>query len=109
MQQAIDETQRRREKQEQFNKENNITPTTIAKSVTDILEATIPGAGLGAKTKRNQVAEQQASYKVLTPKEKEKKLAQLEDEMYKHAKNLEFEAAAKVRDDIKQLQAEMLI
>jgi len=109
MQQAIDETQRRREKQEEFNKENNITPTTIAKSVTDILEATIPGAGLGAKTKRNQVAEQQASYKVLTPKEKEKKLAQLEDEMYKHAKNLEFEAAAKVRDDIKQLQAEMLI
>ncbi|MDC9729928.1 MAG: excinuclease ABC subunit UvrB [Methyloprofundus sp.] len=109
MQQAIDETQRRREKQEVFNLKNNITPQTITKSVTDILEATIPGAGLGAKTKRNQVTEQQASYKVLTSKEKEKKLSILEDEMYKHAKNLEFEAAAKVRDDIKQLQAEMLI
>jgi excinuclease ABC subunit B len=109
MQQAIDETQRRREKQAEFNQKNNITPTTITKSVTDILEATIPGAGLGAKTKRNQVNEQQASYKVLSPKEKEKKLTQLEDEMYKHAKNLEFEAAAKIRDDIKQLQAEMLI
>lgn len=109
MQQAIDETQRRREKQAEFNQKNNITPTTITKSVTDILEATIPGAGLGAKTKRNQVNEQQASYKVLSPKEKEKKLTQLEDEMYKHAKNLEFEAAAKIRDDIKQLQAEILI
>jgi excinuclease ABC subunit B len=109
MQQAIDETQRRREKQAEFNQKNNITPTTITKSVTDILKATIPGAGLGAKTKRNQVNEQQASYKVLSPKEKEKKLTQLEDEMYKHAKNLEFEAAAKIRDDIKQLQAEMLI
>jgi len=109
MQQAIDETQRRREKQTEFNQQNNITPTTITKSVTDILEATIPGAGLGAKTKRNQIAEQQASYKALTAKEKEKKLTQLEDEMYKHAKNLEFEAAAKIRDDIKQLQEEMLI
>ena len=109
MQQAIDETQRRREKQAEFNQQNNITPTTITKSVTDILEATIPGAGLGAKTKRNQIAEQQASYKMLTAKEKEKKLTQLEDEMYKHAKNLEFEAAAKIRDDIKQLQEEMLI
>lgn len=109
MQQAIDETQRRREKQAEHNQKNNITPKTITKSVTDILEATIPGAGLGAKTKRNQVNEQQASYKVLSSKEKEKKLGQLEDEMYKHAKNLEFEAAAKIRDDIKQLQAEMLI
>jgi excinuclease ABC subunit B len=109
MQQAIDETQRRREKQEQFNQQNNISPKTIIKSVTDILEVTIPGAGLGAKTKRNQVHDQQASYKRLSPKEKEKKLEKLEDEMYKYAKNLEFESAAKVRDDIKQLQSEMLI
>mgnify|MGYP000447424437 FL=1 len=108
MAQAIEETQRRREKQELFNAQQGITPTTIFKSVTDILEATIPGAGLNQSAK-NKVAEQKSSYTALSQKEKEKKLTQLEDQMYKHAKNLEFEVAAKVRDDIKQLQAEMLV
>jgi len=108
MAQAIEETQRRREKQIEFNRQQGITPTTIFKSVTDILELTIPGAGLNQTSKR-KVAEEGASYKGLTAKEKEKKLAQLEDQMYKHAKNLEFEEAAGVRDEIKQLQAEMLI
>ena len=107
MAQAIEETQRRREKQHEFNLAQGITPTTIFKSVTDILELTIPGAGLNQSAK-TKVAEEQASYKALSAKDKEKKLAQLEDQMYKHAKNLEFEAAAKIRDDIKQLQAEML-
>ena len=108
MQQAIDETQRRREKQIEYNRERGITPTTIIKSVTDILELTIPGAGLN-QTSRRKVAEEGASYKGMSAKEKEKKLVQLEDQMYKHAKNLEFEEAAGVRDEIKQLQAEMLI
>jgi len=108
MAQAIEETQRRREKQELFNAQQGITPTTIFKSVTDILEATIPGAGLNQSAK-NKVAEQKSNYTALSQKEKEKKLTQLEDQMYKHAKNLEFEAAAKIRDDIKQLQAEMLV
>ncbi|MBE0469254.1 MAG: excinuclease ABC subunit UvrB [Methyloprofundus sp.] len=108
MAQAIEETQRRREKQNAFNAQQGITPTTIFKSVTDILEATIPGAGLKQSTK-NKAVEQKVSYTALSQKEKERKLAQLEDQMYKHAKNLEFEAAAKIRDDIKQLQAEMLV
>jgi len=108
MAQAIEETQRRREKQIEFNREQGITPTTIFKSVTDILELTIPGAGLNQTSKR-KVAEEGADYTALSAKDKEKKLAQLEDQMYKHAKNLEFEEAARVRDEIKQLQAEMLI
>ncbi|NYT46560.1 MAG: excinuclease ABC subunit UvrB [Candidatus Methanofishera endochildressiae] len=108
MAQAIEETQRRREKQIEFNRQQGITPTTIFKSVTDILELTIPGAGLNQASKR-KVAEQQATYQGLSAKDKEKKLAQLEEQMYKHAKNLEFETAARVRDEIKQLQAEMLI
>lgn len=108
MAQAIEETQRRREKQQAFNLQQGITPTTIFKSVTDILELTIPGAGLN-QTSKSKVAEEKASYKSLSPKDKERKLALLEEQMYKHAKNLEFEEAAKVRDDIKQLQAEMLI
>ena len=108
MAKAIEETQRRREKQIEFNQQQGITPTTIFKSVTDILELTIPGAGLNQKSKR-KVAEESASYKKLSAKDKEKKLVQLEEQMYKHAKNLEFEDAARVRDEIKQLQAEMLI
>ncbi len=108
MAQALEETQRRREKQHAFNLQQGITPTTIFKSVTDILELAIPGAGLN-QTAKNKVAEQAESYKSLSPKDKEKKLAQLDEQMYKHAKNLEFEEAAKIRDEIKQLQAEMLI
>ncbi|NOQ13405.1 MAG: excinuclease ABC subunit UvrB [Methyloprofundus sp.] len=108
MAQAIEETQRRREKQQEFNLQQGITPTTIFKSVTDILGLSIPGAGLN-QTSKSKVAEQQASYKSLSAKDKERKLTQLEEQMYKHAKNLEFEEAAKVRDEIKQLQAEMLI
>jgi len=109
MAQAIDETQRRREKQTLFNAERSITPTTIFKSVTDILEATIPGAGLNNKSAKNKVAEQKEQYKALSQKEKDKKLAQLEEQMYQHAKNLEFEQAARVRDEIKQRQEEMLV
>ncbi|SHE23122.1 excinuclease ABC subunit UvrB [methanotrophic endosymbiont of Bathymodiolus puteoserpentis (Logatchev)] len=108
MAQAIEETQRRREKQVLFNIQQGITPTTIFKSVTDILEATIPGAGLNQASK-NKVAEQKNNYTALSQKEKEKKLTQLENQMYQYAKNLEFEAAARVRDDIKQLQLEMLV
>ncbi len=108
MAKAIEETQRRRDKQHIFNQQQGITPTTIIKSVTDILELKIPGAGLNQKAK-SKVAEQTASYKSLSAKDKEKKLTQLDEQMYKHAKNLEFEEAAQVRDEIKQLQAEMLI
>ena len=57
----------------------------------------------------NKIAEPHANYKSLTPKEIAKKVKILEDQMYQHAKNLEFEEAAKVRDEIKFLQAEMMV
>ncbi|MDI1229811.1 MAG: excinuclease ABC subunit UvrB [Methylobacter sp.] len=111
MQQAIDETDRRREKQHQFNIEHHIVPTTIFKSVTDILQVSIPGSGLTSANKLlSKVAEFPADYKAsMTPKQAGKKLKQLEDAMYQHAKNLEFEQAAKIRDEIKVLQELMLI
>lgn len=109
MAQAIEETQRRREKQQAFNAQQGITPATIFKSVEDILELSIPGSGAANQTDKNKVAEQQGNYKVLSQKDKEKKLVVLESQMYKLAKNLEFEKAAKIRDDIKQLQLEMLV
>lgn len=110
MQQAIDETDRRREKQHQFNIEHHIVPTTIFKSVTDILQVSIPGSGLTSANKLlSKVADFPADYKAsMTPKQAGKKLKQLEDAMYQHAKNLEFEQAAKIRDEIKVLQELML-
>ena len=111
MQQALDETERRREKQHQFNVEHHITPMTIVKSVTDILQVSIPGSGLTSATKLlSKVAEFPADYIAsLTPKQASKKLKQLEDAMYQHAKNLEFEQAAKIRDEIKVLQELLLL
>jgi len=106
---AIDETERRREKQEQYNLEKGIKPKGIIKSVTDILEFGIPGSGLGNKQSRTKIAESVAQYKTLTPKQIGKKLKQLEEKMYQHAKNLEFEAAAAMRDEIKLLQAEIML
>jgi excinuclease ABC subunit B len=110
MQQAIDETERRREKQHKFNIEHGIVPKTVFKSVTDILQVSIPGAGMTNASKvLDKVAEFPADYKAtMTPKQAGKKLKQLEEAMYKHAKNLEFEQAAKIRDEIKVLQGLML-
>ncbi len=109
MRQAIDETERRREKQSEFNALNGITPKTVFKSVTDILELEIPGAGMSFNKAKNKVAEAPADYQTLTPKQKAKTLKQLEEKMYQHAKDLEFEAAAAVRDQIRLLQAEMVL
>ena len=109
MQQAIDETDRRRAKQQSFNLLHHIRPTTIFKSVTDILEISIPGAGGSLTQARARVAEPAAEYQVRTPKQSARLLKQLEDKMYQHAKNLEFEEAARLRDQIRLLQAETII
>ncbi len=106
MQQAMEETQRRRQTQTAFNNKHGITPKTIFKSVTDILEMSIPGASFAVSpTEKAQVAEPLSEYTVLSVKEKAKKIKQLEEKMYAHAKNLEFEAAAQVRDQLKALEA----
>ena len=110
MQQAIEETDRRRDKQRQFNIDHHIEPVTILKSITDILQISIPGSGLpGGEKKISKVAEYSTDYKTMTPKQLGKKLKHLEDEMYRYAKNLEFEQAARVRDEIKLLQEQMLV
>jgi len=103
MRRAIDETERRRARQTAFNAEHGITPRTIRKAVADILEGATPGAPMGTR-EYARVAEETAEYASLTPAQMAKKIKALEKEMYRHAKDLEFEKAAAVRDRIRELR-----
>ncbi|MDQ8039438.1 MAG: excinuclease ABC subunit UvrB [Rickettsiella sp.] len=107
MERAISETERRREKQQAYNKKHHITPKGIAKAVYDILE----GARSDVSTNKEyllKVAEEQAHYAALPPEELAKRIKQLEREMLSHAKNLQFEDAAKVRDKLKLLKEKII-
>jgi len=103
MQRAIDETNRRRAKQMLFNEANGITPRTVEKRVADIMEGAYPGAPLSAR-RYAKVADETAEYAALTPQQMSRKLKELEKKMYEHARNLEFEDAARLRDQIKDLK-----
>ncbi|NBC49924.1 MAG: excinuclease ABC subunit UvrB [Gammaproteobacteria bacterium] len=104
MRRAIDETERRRAKQIAHNEAHGITPQTIKKAVADIMEAHAPGAPMKARDYA-KVADEMAEYADLTPAQMAKKVKALEKEMYRAAKELEFERAAALRDQIKTLRA----
>jgi excinuclease ABC subunit B len=108
MKRAIDETNRRREKQVAFNREHGITPKSVMKKGADIMEGAYPGAPVKAK-QYAKVAQEMAEYADLTPSQMMKKVKELEKEMYRHAENLEFEEAARVRDKLKHLRGEGLV
>ena len=74
----------------------------------DILEAGYPGAPIKAQ-RLAQVADDTAEYAPLTPRQMAKKLKALEKTMYQHTKNLEFEAAARIRDHIRELREQRLV
>ena len=96
MQRALEETGRRREKQLAFNAEHGITPATIVKQVADIMEAAYPAPGRG----RRKVADDQPVYELMTTEQLMKRAAKLEKKMLRHARDLEFEEAARLRDEI---------
>ncbi|WP_410474244.1 excinuclease ABC subunit UvrB [Guyparkeria sp. TX1] len=108
MRKAIDETDRRREKQLAHNEAMGITPRGIQKSVEDILEAgesRIPGARPGRKRRgADKAAEAPADYATLSPAQAAKRIKTLEAEMHRHARDLEFEAAAQARDELHKLK-----
>jgi len=104
MRRAMDETERRRETQMAFNEEHGVTPVSVKKAVTDILEGAL-GAGRSSSRSFDRVAEELVEYGRLTPEQLQKKVRQLEQQMYKHARDLEFEEAARLRDRIHHLQA----
>ncbi|VEJ10127.1 excinuclease ABC subunit UvrB [Actinobacillus delphinicola] len=103
MEKAITETNRRREKQMQFNKDNGIVPKGLNKKVGEMLDI---GQGSGAKksSSNTKTAEPKADYTFThDPKQYEKQRKKLEQEMYKCAQNLEFERAAALRDELHEL------
>jgi excinuclease ABC subunit B len=109
MRRAIDETNRRRAKQIAFNAAHGITPQTIVKRVADIMEgARAEGARGRAEPARRKVAEPKQRYEKLSPEEIVKRIRKLEGEMYRHARELEFERAAELRDEIERLKREEL-
>ena len=101
MQRAIDESNRRREKQIQYNKDNNIKPKTIIKNIRDIME------GARSKTTKRLLKIPKSIQKSFDPEHPEKlgkTIEELEIKMFKAAKNLEFEEAAKLRDEVKLIK-----
>ncbi|MGQ4879898.1 excinuclease ABC subunit UvrB [Billgrantia sp. LNSP4103-1] len=111
MRRAIDETERRRAKQIAHNEKHGITPTTVTRSVADIMEAAqAPGRkGKGRRGER-KVAEGAAIYDLseLSPTDLAKEVSRVEDAMFEAAQNLEFEEAARLRDRLHELKERQL-
>ncbi len=107
MRRAIDETERRREKQMAHNEAHGITPQGIRKAIADVMER--GGASAPATAEHYaEVAEEARAYADLTTAQAVKRIKALEQQMHQHARNLEFEEAGKLRDEIKRLQRHAL-
>ncbi|MFJ5537066.1 excinuclease ABC subunit UvrB [Vreelandella titanicae] len=112
MRKAIDETERRRAKQTEHNLEHGITPTTVTRSVADILEAAQAPGKKNSRRRGNErkVAESAAEYDVTTMSKQDLlgAISKLEDAMFEAAQNLEFEEAARLRDQLHQMKDKQL-
>ena len=105
MERAIRETDRRREKQVAFNEAHGITPMALNKKVRDILEETYSAGQMAPGGKRGRkVAERETDYSHLGPGDLAHEIDRLEKQMLEHARNLEFEQAAALRDQITRLR-----
>jgi excinuclease ABC subunit B len=106
---AMGETQRRRERQVEYNRKHGITPQTIVKQVTDIMEGARDANERSGRGRGRKVAEPQSDYSTLSPEQAVAKVRKLEAQMYKHAQDLEFEAAGRIRDEIQKVKSQALI
>jgi excinuclease ABC subunit B len=104
MRRAIDETDRRRAKQIAFNKVNKITPKGIKKDIRELID----GVYNPHEAKEElRVAQEHANYEAMSEKQVSKEIKRLEKLMVEHAKNLEFEKAAQVRDQLHTLKEQL--
>jgi len=110
MKRALEETDRRRQKQVDYNAEHGITPQSVVRAVMDIMEGARdePAAARAAAGKGRRVAEQDQDYATLDPVKLVARLKALEQQMYQHARDLEFEDAARVRDEIRRIKESTL-
>jgi excinuclease ABC subunit B len=108
MEYAIGETKRRREKQIAFNKKHGITPTTVIRKIHDLKDGFVESTKTDDKP-LFRVAEGAAEYNVNSPKDLAKLISKLEKQMFAHAKNLEFEEATKLRDEIERIKTTQFI
>ena len=106
MKRAIEETDRRRQKQVEYNAEHGITPQSVVRAVMDIMEGARdePAAARAAAGKARRVADQAEDYAAMDPARLAGRLKALEQQMYQHARDLEFEEAARVRDEIRKIR-----
>mgnify|MGYP000265190757 CR=1 FL=1 len=104
MRRAIDETERRRNKQIAFNTANNITPVGVKKVIKDLIDGVYNPQEAQAEL---QVAQDHAKYEAMSEKQVSKEIKNLEKRMLDHAKNLEFEKAAQVRDQLRLLKEQL--
>ena len=110
MKRALDETDRRRQKQIDYNLEHGITPKSVVKKIADIMEGARHDAEAERAVRRTKsgalrVAEESVDYSVLAPDQLAAKLKKLEAQMYKLAQDLQFEEAARVRDELQRVKA----
>jgi excinuclease ABC subunit B len=109
MRKAIDETERRRAKQIEFNKLHGIEPKSISKKIKDMIDGAYNIDDKRTdKARQRKAAQDQAQYELLGEKEMESRIKKVEKEMLDAAKNLEFEKAARLRDELKVLRNRML-
>ncbi|CAM3329417.1 excinuclease ABC subunit UvrB [Cupriavidus taiwanensis] len=104
MKKAIDETERRRAKQIAFNEANGITPRGVVKRIKDIIDGVYNASDAKAEL---QAAQEQARYEDMSEKQVSREIKRLEKLMLDHARNLEFEQAAQVRDQLAKLKAQV--
>ena len=105
MRHAIDETERRRQKQEAFNKEHGITPKGVKKEIRDIIDGVYRGEDVKVMPE-SKLIDVTKDPSILEEKNLSKRLKQLEAQMMEHAKNLDFEKAAKLREELMALRAQ---